>query len=150
MTVGALAASVIAGGATGLVLTGSGVAGAQTPTPTPTQSAPPAGPRGGGMPHSAAAAAAIGISEDDLRAALQQGQSLAQVAQAHNVDPQKVIDALVADELKELDQRVASGEITQAQADARKTDLTQHITDRVNGVHPAHGPDGPDQPPAGS
>jgi hypothetical protein len=42
-------------------------------------------------------AGVIGISESDLKAALQSGQSIAQVAQAHNVDPQKVIDALVAE-----------------------------------------------------
>lgn len=38
----------------------------------------------------------IGVTPAELRAALQSGQSIAQVAQANNVDPQKVIDALVA------------------------------------------------------
>jgi transposase-like protein len=42
-------------------------------------------------------AGVIGISEDDLKSALQSGQSIAQVAQAHDVDPQDVIDALVAE-----------------------------------------------------
>ena len=42
-------------------------------------------------------AGVIGISEADLKTALQSGQSLAQIAQAHGVDPQKVIDALVAE-----------------------------------------------------
>ena len=37
----------------------------------------------------------IGISEDDLRAALQDGQTLAEVATANGVEPQAVIDALV-------------------------------------------------------
>lgn len=43
------------------------------------------------------AAQAIGVSETDLTAAMKQGQSVAQVAQAHGVAPQTVIDALVAD-----------------------------------------------------
>jgi hypothetical protein len=42
-------------------------------------------------------AGVIGISESDLKAGIQGGQSIAQVAQAHGVDPQKVIDALVAE-----------------------------------------------------
>lgn len=41
-------------------------------------------------------AGVIGISEAELKTAIQSGQSLAQIAQAKGVDPQKVIDALVA------------------------------------------------------
>ena len=55
---------------------------------------------GHGFGHGAdleAAATAIGITEDELRTALQSGQSLAEIAQAHGVTPQAVIDALVAD-----------------------------------------------------
>ena len=42
------------------------------------------------------AAEVIGIDADDLRAALHDGQTIAQVAEANGVDPQDVIDALVA------------------------------------------------------
>ena len=66
-------------------------------------------------------AGVIGISESDLKAALQGGQSIAQVAQAHNVDPQKVIDALVAEGVP---------------AD-RATDIVNHA-----GGFRHHGPDG--------
>ena len=41
------------------------------------------------------AAQAIGIQPKDLVAAVRDGQTVAQVAQAHDVDPQTVIDALV-------------------------------------------------------
>lgn len=44
----------------------------------------------------ATAAEVIGVSVDDLRTALRDGQTLADVAQANGVDPQAVIDALVA------------------------------------------------------
>ena len=78
-------------------------------------------------------AKAIGISEADLLAALQKGQTVAAVAKAHNVDLQVVIDALVADGQSELDAAVKAGTITQAQADAEKANLTQRATDQANG-----------------
>ncbi|MEO8229437.1 MAG: hypothetical protein ABI628_06710 [Chloroflexota bacterium] len=92
-------------------------------------------------------AKAIGISQSDLTTALQGGQTIAQVATAHNVDVQKVIDALVADGMDELAAAVKAGTITQAQADARKAEVAQHATDQVNGTwrggHSDHGPDDP-------
>src|SRR5947207_12097669 len=78
-------------------------------------------------------AKAIGISEADLLTALQGGQTVAQVAKAHNVDLQVVIDALVADGQSELDAAVKAGTLTQAQADAEKANLTQRATDQANG-----------------
>jgi len=78
------------------------------------------------------AANAIGISAADLKTALESGQSLADIATAHGVDPQKVIDALVADAKTHLAEQVSSGEITQAQADQISADLVQRITDHVN------------------
>jgi hypothetical protein len=78
------------------------------------------------------AANAIGISEADLRTALESGKSMADVATANGVDPQKVIDALVADAQAKLAERVANGDLTQAQADEISGDLVQRITDHVN------------------
>ncbi len=78
-------------------------------------------------------AKAIGISEADLITALQGGQTVAQVAKAHNVDLQVVIDALVADGQSELDAAVKAGTLTQAQADAEKANLVQRATDQANG-----------------
>jgi DNA-directed RNA polymerase specialized sigma subunit len=43
-----------------------------------------------------ATAEAIGIDAAELRGALRDGQTIAQVAEANGVDPQDVIDALVA------------------------------------------------------
>jgi hypothetical protein len=62
------------------------------------------------------AAEAIGITADELKTAIEGGQTIAQVAEANGKSVQSVIDALVA----------------QASAD-----LTQRITDMVNGVRPA-------------
>jgi hypothetical protein len=62
------------------------------------------------------AADAIGITADELKTAIEGGQTIAQIAEANGKSVQSVIDALVA----------------QASAD-----LTQRITDMVNGVKPA-------------
>ena len=100
-----------------LALAGGGVAGAVLGTPNPSgaqdstedtsTAAAPADPGGGFRGHRgdslAAAAEAIGISEDDLRTALEDGQSIAQVAEAEGVDVQIVIDALVADATERLE-----------------------------------------------
>ncbi len=104
---------------------------------------PPKGPGGHGFGHGAdldAAATAIGISTDDLRTALQSGQSLAEIAQAHGVSAQTVIDALVADAKTHIADEVTSGEITQAEADQKLAALTDRITSMVNGELPLRGP----------
>jgi ribosomal protein S20 len=104
-----------------------------------------------GLDHKAgleAAAGAIGIGVDDLRAALQSGRSMAEVAQEHGVDPQKVIDALTAEATKRIDQAVTDGKLTQEQADKAKSRLGEAIPKMVNGKpgdgggH-GHGPRGP-------
>ncbi|MET0902177.1 MAG: hypothetical protein ABWZ52_02960, partial [Acidimicrobiales bacterium] len=93
-----------------LALAGGGAAGAILGTPnlslaqdsgsetTTTEAAPDAAaakPHGPGVQLSVAAEA-IGITEDELRTALEGGQSIAQVAEANGVDVQTVIDAMVA------------------------------------------------------
>ena len=83
------------------------------------------------------AATTIGISEDDLRTALEDGQTLAEVATANGVEPQAVIDALVAEATTRLDEAVADGRIEQADADERLADLTERITTAVNEGFPA-------------
>jgi hypothetical protein len=145
--------SLLTGGAIGAALLGPGVATAQSssssssaPSDTPPGRPDGPGPRGPhGGPHAdlSVAAGAIGISEADLTTALQSGKSLADVATANGVDPQKVIDALVADAQAKLAERVASGDITQAQADEIGAGLVQHITDLVNHTG---GPGGPGCP----
>jgi hypothetical protein len=94
------------------------------------------GPGGGhteAVSDTSVVAKAIGISEADFLTALKGGQTVADVAKAHNVALQVVIDALVADGQAELDAAVKAGTITQAQADAEKTELVQRATDQANG-----------------
>jgi hypothetical protein len=118
------------------------------------QAARPAhGPGGHGGPGFGrdldAAAKALGMTGDELRTALQGGQSLADVAKAKGIDVAKVIDALVAEFKAHLDQEVASGEHTQAEADQKLADARARIEAFVNGTAPAGGPGFGDHGPGG-
>lgn len=100
----------------------------------------PGGPGGHGPDRGAgldAAAEVIGISADELRTALQERSSLAEVAEANGVDGQDVIDALVAEATERLDQAVAGGHLSEERAAEMKERLTERITAMVNGERPA-------------
>ena len=105
------------------------------------------GPRPGMRPFGRAnlgvAASVLGLTPTALRDALMGGQSLAQVATSNGVDPQKLIDALVADQTAKLDQSVKAGRLTQAQEDRLKATLPKRVADQVNGVR---GPGGARRP----
>ncbi len=93
---------------------------------------PGRGPGGhGGMGSLATAAEVLGTTVDELRTALEGGQSLAQVAADKGVDKQTLIDALVTSASEHLDGKVASGDLTQAEADEKKGELTERITAQV-------------------
>lgn len=81
----------------------------------------------------------LGITEDALRTELQSGKTLAAVATAHNVTAQEVIDLLVKDRTAKLDERLASGAITQAEYDKLKSSLTELVTREVNSTQPEKG-----------
>jgi hypothetical protein len=101
------------------------------------------GPRGAGLD---AAAEAIGITSEELRTAVRDGSTIAEVAEANDVDVQTVIDKLVADAETRLDEAVANGRLTEDQAAEIKANLPDRVTAMVNGEGPFGGPDGP--PPA--
>lgn len=89
------------------------------------------------------AAGAIGISVDELRTALRDGQSVADVAKSKGVDSEKVVSALVGQLKTRLDEAVAAGRITQAQADEKVANATEPIRAFVNGAAPFKGGFGP-------
>jgi len=148
----AMAATTAFGGGIGGLALGLGLTGGRADTAIVSTelaaasggAADPARPDGGPLhvDRLAVAAQAIGVSADDLRTALQGGKSIAQVAKDHNVDEQKVIDALVAAETTAIDQAVKDGKLTQAQADARKAGLAAHVKDEVEHLG-LKGPGGP-------
>src|SRR5262249_25597990 len=74
---------------------------------------PPGGPGGpGGGPGSAAIAAYLGLTQSDLRADLQSGKTLAQIATAQGKSVSGLEAAIVADAKTHLDAAVAAGKLT--------------------------------------
>jgi len=106
-------------------------------------------------------AAVLKLTEAELKTQLDSGKSLAAVAATQNVNVQSVIDAVVTEmkahiaeevasgeltqaqadaklaEVTVIAEEVASGELTQAQADAKLAEVTTKVTEMVNGVRPA-------------
>ena len=114
---------------------------------------PEGGSRHGGGRHLdlSVVAESLGTTEDELRTALEAGQTIAEVAAEKGVDVQTVIDSIVADRKARLDEKVAAGDLTQAEADERLADAGERATALVNGEAPALGEgrhgrsgDGPD------
>jgi transposase-like protein len=79
------------------------------------------------------AAKTIGIPPADLRAAVKGGQTVAQVAQAHNVQPQTVIDAVVNDITAKAQARPGWAKLTDAQKTTFTTRTRERVTNWVNG-----------------
>ncbi len=106
----------------------------------------PGGHRGGpgmfgrGM-DSQALTTLLGIDGQELMTQLRDGSTLADIATAQGVEPQAVIDVLVADAKTHLDQAVTDGRIDQAAADQKLADATTKITDMVNNGRPDRGPE---------
>jgi hypothetical protein len=74
----------------------------------------------------------IGIERSALRDALKSGQSIAEVAQAHGVDPQAVIDAALAAIDGRVDQAVANGRISAERGEAVKAKAAERASTFVN------------------
>ena len=136
-----VAGALLVGGAGGAAVLAPLVANAASPTATASTSPNTSGTGGPGyaggghteaVSDTSVVAKAIGITEAQLLTELNAGKTPAEVATAHGVAVQKVINALVADGQAELAADVKAGRLTQAQADARKADVTQRATDQVN------------------
>jgi polyhydroxyalkanoate synthesis regulator phasin len=78
----------------------------------------------------------LGIDVAELRTAIRAGESIADLAEANEVDVQVVIDALVAEVDGHLDLAVEDGRLTEDEAAARLAEIAERITDRVHGERP--------------
>ena len=96
------------------------------------------GPKGPGK-NVAAIASVLKLTEAELKTQVESGKTLAQIATAQSVSVQSVINVLVADMQAHIAEELASGEITQAQADTKLAGLTAKVTEMVNTVRPARG-----------
>lgn len=80
-----------------------------------------------------AAAKYLGMTESALRTALDGDKTLAQVAKDRNKSVDGLVDALVAEKRDRIDQAVADGKLTKAQADEFLSELKARTTEMVNG-----------------
>ena len=81
----------------------------------------------------------LGIDVETLRSDLRDGKTVAEIAGEQGVDVQTVIDSLIAEAKSHLDLSVANGRLTQEEADAKLTEVTERITDFVNNGLPERG-----------
>ncbi len=138
----AVAAAAIAGAglagfgfSNALAQTDTGDDAATTEAPAD-DAARPAGCEGRHGPGLDAMAAAIGIDVEDLRTALQDGQTPAEVAEDNGVSRVDLIDALVADITDHIDQGVEDGRLTRDEADERLADVEAAAGSIVDGERP--------------
>ena len=87
----------------------------------------------------ASVATVLKMTEAELKTQLDAGKSLADVAKAQGVNVQSVIDVIVAEVKAHVAEEVASGELTQAEADAKLADVNSKVTEMVNSTRPARG-----------
>jgi len=146
----ALSAALAGGGLVGAVLGTPSLTGAQeaeddasTSTPTAEEGIGFRHHRGAGLE---AAAEALGMTVGELRDALDEDTSIADVAAERGVDVQTVIDAMVAEATERIDEKVADGDIDAERAETLKAELAERITAAVNGERPAFGRFGPGGP----
>ena len=77
---------------------------------------------GGGMRE---VAKLLGMSKDELKAALMSGKTMAELAKERGVDRQKVVDLIAARMQKRLDARLKDGDVTREEYDARKARIPE-------------------------
>jgi hypothetical protein len=77
-----------------------------------------------------AAAAYLGVDEDELRERMRDGETLADVAKDEGKSVDGLVTAIVAATTKRLDEAVAAGRITKAQRDEIVAGLKKRTTER--------------------
>ena len=100
--------------------------------------------RPGRGPGLAVVAETLGLTEAEVRDAISNGQTLAQLAEANGSSAAALVDAILADIKTHVDEKVAAGEMTQEEADARLADAETRVTEFVNNTMPPKG--GPGHP----
>lgn len=97
------------------------------------------GPRsqaGNGVQDRGTIGAILGLTQAQIMDLRQDGKTLAQIAEQQKVDPQKLVDALVAQWSARIDARVQNGALTADQAVQLKTQLELKAKAMVNQAAP--------------
>ena len=78
-----------------------------------------------------AAAEALKLTDEELRTALRQGKTLAEIAEAEGVETDTLVDALVASATERVKQAVTNERLTQERADELIAALPERIAEAV-------------------
>ena len=98
------------------------------------------GGRGGGGANLEALTSVLNMTAEEIHTALHDdGATLATIAAAQGVEVDAVVDALLTAATTRIDDDVAAGDLTQAEADERRAGLEARITDIVNNGRPERG-----------
>ncbi len=84
-------------------------------------------------------AAILKLTEEELRTQVRSGKTLAEIATAQKVDIKLVISSIVANIKTHIAEELASGEITEEQADKKLANVETKVTEMVNSLPPARG-----------
>lgn len=98
----------------------------------------------------------LGMESEDFRAALQEYDTLADLAAANGSSGDELVEFLVGQAEERLAQAVEDGKVDQAEADEKLAEIEEKITEMVNSEIPEpgerrpgrRGPGGSDGPPA--
>src|SRR5215213_1680326 len=85
-----------------------------------------------------AAASYIGFTVEQLHNRLENGNTLVQVAKEQGKSVEGLVQALLTEKTKALDDAVKTGKLTKADRDDLVAGLKERITDLVNGRFPSH------------
>lgn len=99
----------------------------------------PGGHRGHRGPNFGAVAEFLGMEGEDFRAALQEYDTLADLAEANGSSGEELIDFMVSQAEERLAQAVEDGKIEQAEADEKLAEIEEKITEKVNSEIPEPG-----------
>jgi uncharacterized protein YidB (DUF937 family) len=129
-----------AGLAAGSIFAPLGLAGAQDDLPetdSETEAEAPEtnhrrGPRGLRGARGEAVAEALGMTTDEVKAALQEGSTLAEIAATQGISEADLVSQLVAQAQAHIDELVASGDLTAEEAAEKSAGLQERVTNAVN------------------
>jgi hypothetical protein len=72
-----------------------------------------------------------GLSEDEVVAALEDGQTFAEIAEGADVDPQEIVDAAIAEAESRLQEAVDEGRLTEERMDQMLERLAEELPERL-------------------
>ncbi|MCP5026982.1 MAG: hypothetical protein GY929_11930 [Actinomycetia bacterium] len=78
----------------------------------------------------------IGISADTLQTAFEDGQTLADIAEANGKDVDELINELVVDAKAEIEERATENDIPEERVEEMLEDVEERVEARVNGERP--------------